>query len=521
MLVLDDVGWADVSYHGSDFPTPVIDRLATEEGVRLDNFYVQSTCSPSRSALMSGRHPFHTGMQHFFTLVPGTAAALPLEQPTIAEVLKESGYSTHAIGKWHLGAARWSNTPTERGFDTFLGYMQGEADYYNKTVGAIGDRTGGGPLQVISETLTGFDFWENKRVMWEEMGTEPTSRYTMDIYEEEHKRILDNHDSSKPFFIYYSHQMLHKPLQYPPESEFSDNCNHVAHTGADSGHDRHTLCAMMSRLDASIGRFETVLKEKGMWDNTVVWVVSDNGGMMPQGGSASSNFPLRSGKTSLFQGGVKVVSFVTGGFVPESARSTTETGLMFHVDAPTTLAALGRARSLGDDGFDVWDAVISGAASPRQEVPLAVDFSLFTELAGKVMGSCCGGVGHLNALIQGKWKLISGRSGSQDGYTSIAPYEVTPTDSEDYVMSRGQKVWLFDIDADPEERHNVAKENQDVVHAMQHRLRELGDKSNGYLDPQPNWLQLRSLPSLHNGSWAPFLNDDEVLAESDFEGVIV
>lgn len=242
---------------------------------------------------------------------------------------------------------------------------------------------------------------------------------------------------------------------------------------------------------------------------------------MPQGGSASSNFPLRSGKTSLFQGGVRVVSFVTGGFVPKSARNTTETGLLFHVDAPTTLAALGHARSLGDDGFDVWDAVTSGNASPRQEVPLAVDFSLFTELAGKVLGTCCGGVGHLNALIQGKWKLISGRSGSQDGYTSIAPYEVTPTDSEDYAVIRGQKVWLFDIDADPEERHNVAMANQDVVHAMQHRLRELGDKSNGYRDPQPNWLNVRSLPSLHNGTWAPFLGDDEVLSESNLENVLV
>jgi len=242
---------------------------------------------------------------------------------------------------------------------------------------------------------------------------------------------------------------------------------------------------------------------------------------MPQGGSASSNFPLRSGKTSLFQGGVRIVSFVTGGFVPESARNTTETGLLFHVDAPTTLAALGSARSLGDDGFDVWDAVMSEAASPRQEVPLAVDFSLFTELAGSKMGKCCGGVGHLNALIQGKWKLISGRSGSQDGYTSIAPYEVTPTDSEDYVVIRGQKVWLFDIDADPEERHNVATANLDIVHAMQHRLRELGDKSKGYMDPQPNWLNVRSLPELHNGTWAPFLSDDEVLVESHFEDVLV
>ena len=100
LMVLDDVGFADVSYHDSLFPTPTIDRLATKEGVRLERYYVQQVCSPTRSALLTGRYPFHTGLQHSTTLMPGSTAAIPMDIPTIAELLKAQGYRTSAIGKW-------------------------------------------------------------------------------------------------------------------------------------------------------------------------------------------------------------------------------------------------------------------------------------------------------------------------------------------------------------------------------------------------------------------------------------
>merc|ERR1719450_1192576 len=101
LMVLDDMGYDDVGYHGSDFPTPNIDKLATE-GVRLERYYVQQVCSPPRSALLSGRYPFHTGMQHKTTLHPESHAHLPLNATTLAEGLRKVGYRTHAIGKWHL-----------------------------------------------------------------------------------------------------------------------------------------------------------------------------------------------------------------------------------------------------------------------------------------------------------------------------------------------------------------------------------------------------------------------------------
>ena len=144
MMVIDDLGWTDVGFHGSNFPTPHIDTLAAS-GVRLEKFYVQQVCSPTRSALMTARYPFKTGLQHATTLMPGSSSTIPKDTATLAEVLKQSGYYTHAIGtphtspyhtsplatpfhdiagKWHIGYAGWDDTPLGRGFDSHAGYLQ-------------------------------------------------------------------------------------------------------------------------------------------------------------------------------------------------------------------------------------------------------------------------------------------------------------------------------------------------------------------------------------------------------------
>jgi arylsulfatase A-like enzyme len=519
LMPLDDLGWADVGYHGSDFPTPVIDRLATTEGVRLENYYVQQVCSPTRSALMTGRYPFRIGMQHATTLMPGSTAAIPMETPTLAEQLKSQGYSTHAIGKWHLGNARWSNTPLGRGFDSYLGYLQGACDYYNKTVG-VGTLASKAP-EVIANSLTGFDFWKDKEALWEEQATTSSAgHYTVDRYQRQAQEILDAHDPQQPLFMYFAHQNLHEPLQYPPEQKYKDVCAHVEHTGEQTyGLDRHTLCAMMARLDAAIGELETMLKKKGMWNNTVVWVTSDNGGMLPPGvgggnaGSMSSNYPLRGGKATMFEGGVRVPCFVTGGLVPPGARNTTVTGLVQHVDVPTTLAALvGVNMSRTSDGFDVWDVISSGVPSPREEVPVNVDTSLLPKLISLAKDGLMDGFHNDNALIQKNWKLIRGGTELYDGWSTNDPYTIVPPAAEDsFQRVHGHRVWLFDLQADPEERRNVAAEKPDIVRRMLDRLHELSQPRHGYVAPQKNTPHARALPSLHNGSWAPFLGDDEVL----------
>lgn len=155
-VVMDDLGWGDVSLppHNAEYETPHIDQLMST-GVRFDQFYVHPLCTPTRAAFMTGRYAFHTGMQSFKTLVPGSNASLPKSDPTLAEVLADGGYRTAMIGKWHLGFSHWSDTPLGRGFESFVGFLDGQITYYNHSIK--------GPT-TLPFTTTAYDFWANRTV---------------------------------------------------------------------------------------------------------------------------------------------------------------------------------------------------------------------------------------------------------------------------------------------------------------------------------------------------------------------
>ena len=130
MFVIDDLGWNDTSYRGSDIPTPTIDKFA-KEGIRLQQYYVQRVCSPTRSAIMAGRYPYHMGLARA-VISDGHPFGMPLNQTTIANELKRGGYATHCVGKWDLGMHKWEYTPTYRGFDSFYGYYEAaEYTFFN------------------------------------------------------------------------------------------------------------------------------------------------------------------------------------------------------------------------------------------------------------------------------------------------------------------------------------------------------------------------------------------------------
>jgi len=486
LMALDDLGWGDVGYHGSDFPTPNIDDLAIN-GVRLEKYYVQQSCSPTRSALMTGRYPFHTGMHMCETLAPGTSAHLPTDQPTLPEALREVGYSTAMIGKWHLGYDSWNHAPTGRGFDSFAGYLQGQVDYVTKQFGVPG-----------KAALNGLDFWRNQSVAKDQVGN-----YSMDFYMAEAARVLDERDVSKPLFLYFAHQEIHIPLEAPPDQQYADACAKIRAT-----ENRNTLCRMTNILDKSIGDFVSMLKSREMWDNTLMWVTTDNGGMaqfqdaFPA--SASSNYPLRAGKVTLFEGGVRGVSFVTGGLVPPAARGKVVHGLLQHVDATTTLAALGGASLPLADGYDVLNVITQDAKSPRTEVPINVDPGACAVVAP--------GDEAFSALIRGNWKLIHGKAGIYDSWWSNGDYvRENSTDMSQNVTVNGKATWLFDLGSDPTERANVALANPEVVSEMLSRLDELADPATGFVETQENTPSPLAFPFLHGGVWAPWKKSETML----------
>lgn len=479
LMAVDDLGWADVGFHSSDFPTPNIDTLATN-GVRLEKYYVQQSCSPTRSALMTGRYPFHTGMQMCETLSPGTSAHLPTDQPTLPEALRSAGYATAMIGKWHLGYASWDYTPTGRGFDSFAGYLQGQVDYVSKKFEIPGVKA-----------ASGLDFWRNRTEAEDAVGS-----YSMDFYMAEAQRVLSERDRNKPLFLYFAHQEIHIPLQAPEGAQYASACASVTAT-----ENRSTLCKMTNILDESIGDFVSMLKDNEMWENTLLWVTTDNGGMtqfqadFPA--SASSNYPLRAGKVTLFEGGVRGVSFVTGGYLPASAAGREVHGLLQHVDITTTLVALGGGSLPKADGHNVWNVITEGAPSPRTEVPVNVDpgFCNINNTAGT----------GFSALISNEWKLINGTAGVYDSWWSNGKYaEEKSTDVSADVIVDGRSVWLFNLETDPTERNNVARDHPDIVAALQARLSELGDPNNGYVVVQDNNPDPKAFPIFHHGAWAPW-----------------
>ncbi|MCH2187349.1 sulfatase-like hydrolase/transferase, partial [Myxococcota bacterium] len=300
LMIADDLGWRDVGYHGSEIQTPQIDRIA-ESGIELDRFYVQPICSPTRASLMTGKASARLGIYRPLSkLDPG---GLPLNERILPQVLRDAGYQSWMVGKWHLGHRQRAYFPQSRGFEHFYGNLTGGIGYW--------DHSHGGALD-----------WQRNGVSLRESG------YATQLIADEAVRLLETRDPQRPTFLLAAFNAPHLPNEAP--SPAID-----AHPDSFPPK-RRIHAAMVSELDTAVGRILTALADQGMRDNTLVWFFSDNGGLSrsaaPEGPArlmetlvdwlgeplpveilefgrvnlldgASDNSPLRSGKGDIYEGG--------------------------------------------------------------------------------------------------------------------------------------------------------------------------------------------------------------------------
>ncbi|KAL1473891.1 hypothetical protein MTO96_038392, partial [Rhipicephalus appendiculatus] len=193
-ILADDLGWNDVSFHGSrQIPTPNIDALAAT-GIILQRHYTPTVCTPSRAALFTSINPARSGVG-YGVLVPAAKAAVPLKFDLLPQWFKRLGYSTHMVGKWHLGYKSVEYTPTWRGFDTFFGYYNGELTYHNHTI-------------PDGEGHCGVDLWRNVGHSTQAV-TDLKGTYSTRAFTDEAKRIIADHNTQEPLFLYLSYQAVH------------------------------------------------------------------------------------------------------------------------------------------------------------------------------------------------------------------------------------------------------------------------------------------------------------------------
>lgn len=510
-IVADDLGWNDVGYHNERMKTPNIDALAGE-GIKLESFYTPPVCSATRASLLTGRYTHHIGFQHFNPpKAIGGVGAVPQKEKLLPQYLKDKGYATHIVGKWHGGMIKEEYLPHNRGFDSHFGFYEGGIDYYKHTIAGKLD----------------FHFAEagKKAHCIRQFAKTDTNKgvYDLDLFTRRSVKLIDEHKTDKPLFLYLAYHSPHTPNacpqpyydMYPEETDEW----------------RRVFCGMVTAMDVAVGITAKKFKEK-FGKNYIILFHSDNGGPTYLKGGAE-NWPLRGGKLSLYEGGQRVIAFVNSPMIPSTG--TERKGLIHATDALPTLAQLGdnEIQKHKLDGFNLWPW-LTGAESkegPRHEIihgidPLGnADLGEFgpEHVGCKTSGEFLGKDGECQisaAIRQGPWKLIVGMYAQCMASTDLkrsracGRFQHSKGDLVDQMEavdaanmgkisdfgtegllegfagkfgdSAGQvHVALFNIHEDPNELDNVVKAvgNHKHVHKMLKRILDERNKET-WVDPQ-------------------------------------
>lgn len=415
VFMTDDQGYGDLSCMGTtDFLTPHIDELATT-GARFTNWYSNSpVCSPSRASLLTGRYPGNAGVR---AILAGhrKATGLTPEAPTIATAVRDLGYQTAMVGKWHLGLDEKCR-PNQNGFDYFYGFMAGCIDYYSHVFyWCMAD----------GHTDPTHDLWENDHEFYD------NGRYFTEMVSEKAvEKIREMNESDAPFMMYVAYNAPHYPMHAP--RKYLDRFPHLPW-------DRRIMAAMLSAVDDGVGQITDELKRLGIYEDTIIFFQSDNGPsresrnwMDGRGDPYYGGLPggLKGHKFSLFEGGIRVPGiFSWPGHIP-AGQVIDEPCAAMDV-FPTLLSIAGGDPAKYElDGLDISDVLMNGGKTPHEEIYWEMEMQ--------------------TAIRQGNYKLVL------DGQLIEGEPPQDP-------------VFLSDLSVDPSETTNLAAQYPELTEELKEK----------------------------------------------------
>lgn len=413
VFITDDQGYGDLSCMGAtDFSTPHLDQLA-KDGVRFTDFYANSpVCSPSRAAMLTGRYPGYAGVR---AILSGRrkATGLTPEMPTIPSVLRENGYQTAMYGKWHLGHTPESR-PDSMGFDEWFGFLAGCIDYYSHIFYWEMN------MEPVKTQL--HDLWHNGEEIWR------NGEYFTDMVTEGAvKYVRDAAKSDNPFFLYVPYNAPHYPMHAP--EKYMDRFAHLPW-------DRQVMAAMISSVDDGVGDIITELKRQGIYEDTIIFFMSDNGpsrearnwldgSLDPYYGGTAGK--LKGHKASLYDGGIRVPAIISwAGHIPGGQVLNEPVAAMDLLPTLLDLLDIG-AGSYGFDGNSWKSLLMEGAGNVHE--------AIFWEMLDQT------------AVRKGSWKLVLNGRLVED-----APPE--------------DDVHLANLDIDMAEQNNLHEQHPELVEEL-------------------------------------------------------
>ncbi|MBS1827642.1 MAG: sulfatase [Acidobacteria bacterium] len=434
IIVADDLGWSDLACYGADLhETPNLDKLATE-GVRFtDAHSAAPICSPTRASIMTGKHPARLKMTIWHEgalrqpgnntkLIPAVSRPnLPLEEITLGEIFHDRGYLTAAIGKWHLGDA--GHYPETQGFDINIGGTHwGAPDTYFYPY--RGNKHHGNETRYVPRLDGG-----------------KPGEYLTDRLTDEALKVIDR-AGSQPFFLYLAHHAPHTPIE--AKKDLVDYYTKKLKPGM--RHQNPVMAAMIHSLDESVGRVVKHLETRKLTDRTAIFFISDNGGYIGRfdNRQVTNNAPIRSGKGSLYEGGIRVPLIAR---VPGMAKGKTCAFPVVSTDLFATVQEVAGAPGKNNDGL----SLVPLLRDPSSKLPRTELFFHYPHYYATTSP--------VSAIRSGYWKLLKYY---EDGHTELYQLDTDMVESKDQAQSQPElarklearlDAWLKEVDANmPKQR---------------------------------------------------------------------